>query len=84
MGECEFEQETVVKAVDSALQAQAQVQERLAEDLRLSTAGERFQVRWDENGSATALGQLSFFAEFLEVSGVYPLAKPEELLDMRR
>jgi hypothetical protein len=69
MGECEFEQKTVVKAVDSALQAQAQ--ERLAEDLRLSTPGGRFQVRWDENGSATALGQLSFFAEFLEVSGVF-------------
>jgi len=69
MGECEFEQKAVVKAVDSALQAQAQ--ERLAEDLRLSTPGGRFQVRWDENGSATALGQLSFFAEFLEVSGVF-------------
>ena len=69
MGECEFEQKTVVKAVDSALQVQAQ--ERLAEDLRLSTPGGRFQVRWDENGSATALGQLSFFAEFLEVSGVF-------------
>jgi len=82
MGECEFEQKAVVKAVDSALQALAQ--ERVAEDLRLVTPGGRFQVRWDENGSATALGQLSFFAEFLEVSGVYPLAKPEELLDMRR
>jgi len=69
MGECEFEQKTVVKAVDSALQVQAQ--ERLAEDLRLSTPGGRFQVRWDENGSATALGQLGFFAEFLEVSGVF-------------
>jgi len=69
MGECEFEQKAVVKAVDSALQAQAQ--ERLAEDLRLSTPGGRFQVRWDENGSATALGQLGFFAEFLEVSGVF-------------
>jgi len=69
MGECEFEQKAVVKAVDSALQAQAQ--ERVAEDLRLVTPGGRFQVRWDENGSATALGQLSFFAEFLEVSGVF-------------
>jgi len=69
MGECEFEQKAVVKAVDSALQAQAQ--ERVAEDLRLVTPGGRFQVRWDENGSATALGQLGFFAEFLEVSGVF-------------
>jgi len=69
MGECEFEQKAVVKAVDSALQAQAQ--ERVAEELRLLTPGGRFQVRWDENGSATALGQLTFFAEFLEVTGVF-------------
>ena len=33
--------------------------------------GGRFQVRWDENGSASALGQLVFFAEFLEVSGLF-------------
>jgi hypothetical protein len=69
MGECEFEQKAVVKAVDSALQAQ--VQEQVAEELRLVTPGGRFQVRWDENGSATALGQLTFFAEFLEVTGVF-------------
>ena len=69
MGECEFEQKAVVKAVDSALQVQAQA--RMAEELRLSTPGGRFQVRWDENGSATALGQLGFFAEFLEVTGLF-------------
>jgi hypothetical protein len=69
MGELEFEQKTVAKAVDSALQAQAQ--ERVAEELRLVTPGGRFQVRWDENGSATAFGQLGFFAEFLEASGVF-------------
>ena len=69
MGECEFEQKSVVKAVDSALQAQ--VQEQVAEELRLVTPGGRFQVRWDENGSATALGQLTFFAEFLEVTGLF-------------
>jgi hypothetical protein len=28
-------------------------------------------VRWDEGGSASALGQLAFFAEFLEVSGLF-------------
>jgi hypothetical protein len=69
MGECEFEKKSVVKAVDSALQAQ--VQEQVAEELRLVTPGGRFQVRWDENGSATALGQLTFFAEFLEVTGLF-------------
>ena len=67
MGEQDFEQKTLVKAVDGALQAQ----ERAAEELRLATPGGRFQVRWDEGGSATALGQLAFFAEFLEVSGLF-------------
>jgi hypothetical protein len=28
-------------------------------------------VRWDEKGSATALGQLGFFAEFLEETGLF-------------
>ena len=40
-------------------------------EYRLSTPGGRFQVRWDEGGSATALGQLAFFAEFLEVTGLF-------------
>lgn len=69
MGECEFEQKAVVKSIDSALQAQAQ--ERIAQDIRMVTPGGRFQVRWDENASATALGQLTFFAEFLEVTGLF-------------
>ena len=33
------------------------------------TPGLQFQVHWDENESATALGQLTFFAAFLEVTG---------------
>ena len=28
-------------------------------------------MRWDENDRASALGQLAFFAEFLEVTGVF-------------
>lgn len=67
MGESEFEQKGLVRAVRSALAEQA---ERAA-DLRVNTPGGRFQVRWDEEGSATALGQLAFFAEFLEVSGLF-------------
>jgi hypothetical protein len=39
--------------------------------LRVATPGGRFHVRWDEGGSATALGQLVFFAEFLDVSGLF-------------
>ena len=45
--------------------------DREAVELRVATPGGRFQVRWDEGGSATAMGQLAFFAEFLEVSGLF-------------
>ena len=67
MGDLEFEQKALVKAVEHALLEPG----REASELRLSTPGGRFQVRWDEGGSATALGQLAFFAEFLEVSGLF-------------
>jgi hypothetical protein len=67
MGEKDFDEKEVVKAVDSAVQEM----ERAAQELCLSTPGGRFHVRWDKNGSATALGQLVFFAEFLEVTGLF-------------
>ena len=67
MGESEFEQKGLVTAVRSALAEQAEA----TTDLRVNTPGGRFQVRWDAEGSATALGQLAFFAEFLEVSGLF-------------
>ena len=37
------------------------------EAMRVQTPGGIFTVRWDERGSATALGQLAFFAEYLEL-----------------
>ena len=67
MGEVKFETKALVKAVERGLSEPAG---ELSE-YRLSTPGGRFQVRWDEGGSATALGQLAFFAEFLEVTGVF-------------
>ncbi len=67
MGEAEFESKALVEAVRGAL---AEVSTPPAE-LSIGTPGGRFQVRWDEGGSATALGQLAFFAEFLEVSGLF-------------
>jgi len=67
MGEEEFEQKALVTAVSCAMAAQA----REAAELRVTTPGGRFHVRWDEEGSATALGQLAFFAEFLEESGLF-------------
>lgn len=66
MGELEREQKVLVKAVTQAL-----LEAREKDEFRLATPGGRFQVRWDEGGSATALGQLAFFAEFLEVSGLF-------------
>jgi hypothetical protein len=68
MGEAGFAQKAVVTAVQGAISERI---ERADEALRVDTPGGRFQVRWDENGSATALGQLAFFAEFLEVSGLF-------------
>lgn len=67
MGEMVFQEKALVTAVDGVVQEW----DREAEDMRLSLPGGRFQVRWDENGSATALGQLAFFAEFLEVTGLF-------------
>ena len=39
--------------------------------MRVRTPGGVFSVRWDERGSATALGQLAFFAEYLEATGLF-------------
>jgi len=65
MGEAGFEQKPLAKAVSNALSEQA------SEVQRVVTPGGKFQVRWGEGGSVTALGQLAFFAEFLEVSGLF-------------
>ena len=67
MGEMRFGQRTLVKAVEGAIAEQV----TQAKELPIATPGGRFQVRWDENGSASALGQLAFFAEFLEATGLF-------------
>ncbi len=66
-GAAKFEQKALVKAVESAISEQMIP----SADLSVTTPGCRFQVRWDANGSTSALGQLAFFAEFLEVSGLF-------------
>jgi hypothetical protein len=68
MGEAEFEPNVMVSAVQRALAEQTV---RGEQEMRLTTPGGRYQVRWDDEGSATALGQLAFFAEFLDVSGLF-------------
>ncbi|MEF8759145.1 MAG: hypothetical protein V5B36_05320 [Candidatus Accumulibacter sp. UW25] len=67
MGELDFDRKEVVKAGDGALQ---EIGQGTAE-MRVATPGGRLHVHWDTVGSATALGQLAFFAEFLEVSGLF-------------
>lgn len=67
MGEEKFEQTALVKAVQGAIAVQAQQ----SGDLRVATPGGVFQVRWDESASASALGQLAFFGEFLEVAQLF-------------
>ena len=68
MGEAEFKPNGMAVAVSGALAAVSPVAEG---EMRLSTPGGRYQVRWDDSGGATALGQLAFFAEFLEVTGLF-------------
>jgi len=68
MGEAEFEPNAMMVAVQSALTEQAAL---VAQEMRLTTPGGRYQVRWDDTGSATALGQLPFFAEFLDIAGLF-------------
>lgn len=68
MGESKLESNVMAVAVQSALAEQAQTREQ---EMRISTPGGRYQVRWDDSGNATALGQLPFFAEFLEVTGLF-------------
>ena len=41
------------------------------ESLTVLTPGGRIQVRWDERANVTAMGQLPFFAEFLEVGNLF-------------
>lgn len=67
MGEEKFTQTALVKAVQGAVAVASQP----SGDLRVSTPGGVFQVRWDENASASALGQLAFFGEFLEVPQLF-------------
>lgn len=39
--------------------------------MTVDTPGGRIQVQWDREANATPYGQLAFFAEFLQVSGIF-------------
>ena len=44
---------------------------RATEAMVLDTIGGKLHVKFDHSGSATMLGQLPFFIEFLQTSGLY-------------
>jgi hypothetical protein len=72
MGERELAPVSAKKAVTAACaEAVETMVEPVDEAMRVQTPGGVFTVRWDERGSATALGQLSFFAEYLEATGLF-------------
>lgn len=58
MGEGEFKANVMVSAVKGALAEQG---EGARDEMGLTTPGGRYQVRWDDSGGATMLGQLCVF-----------------------
>lgn len=68
MGDSDFSRNALAQGVGKSA---SEIVRSPVPELRVATPGGRFHVRWDEGGSATALGQLPFFAEFLEVSGLF-------------
>ena len=72
MGERRLAEKVVVKAVATACRETIDTMVEPADEaMPVQTPGGVFSVRWDERGSATALGQLAFFAEYLETSGLF-------------
>ena len=54
-----------------AKRSQLPVQAQALEAMVVDTPGGRIQVQWDHSASATPNAQLTFFAEFLQVTSVY-------------
>src|SRR6266700_1736410 len=72
MGERKVTPGKAKKAVAEACQEAIDgVVEPADQAMRVQTPGGVFSVRWDERGSATALGQLTFFAEYLQATGLF-------------
>lgn len=72
MGERELAPFKAKKAIAAACQeAIDTVVEPANHAMRVRTPGGVFSVRWDARGSATALGQMAFFAEYLEATGLF-------------
>jgi len=68
MGEAQFAQSQTSQACQEAIEQCEQV---VDEAMRVQTPGGVFEVQWSSDGKATAMGQLAFFAEFLQASGLF-------------
>ena len=69
MGEQKFFMKPVVQACEEALLTAGGSGD--GQDMRVSTPGGVFHVRWDSRGGATAMGQLPLFAEYLDATGLF-------------
>jgi len=67
MGEPKNKIRAIVAAVQKTLDECAPA----SEPMGVVTPGGRIHVRWDTRSNATAMGQLAFFAEFLELAGLF-------------
>jgi len=72
MGERKFAPAKAMKAVAAACQETINTMVESAEEaMQVRTPGGVFKVRWDRRGSATSLGQMAFFGEYLEDTGLF-------------
>ena len=68
MGEGNFAQSQTSQACQKTIEEY----ERIADEaVRVQTPDGVFEVQWNSDGKATAKGQLAFFAEFLQMSGLF-------------
>ncbi len=72
MGERKFASAKTMNVVAAACgETTRAMVEPANEAMRVNTPGGVFTVRWGQRGSATALGQLAFFAEYLQATGLF-------------
>lgn len=67
MGERKHKLKNIVMALKGALDGA----ENHSAPMSVATPGGKISVQWDTKSNATAMGQLAFFAEFLEVAGLF-------------
>lgn len=68
MGEGSFVPSQTSQACQEAIKQSGQAAQ---ETPRVKTSGGVYEVQWSTQGKATAMGQLAFFAEFLDTSGLF-------------